>query len=246
VFADGYKRFVSETKLGFPTSDKSIRHNSEIIRLLLKEWAQIRFPLGSLEEWKISARNVDIPKEFEGVCLWTDSTDFPIMKRKGANNKDNFSYKLNRVGRRYLVIMDGSNVVRAVLGGYSPKVYDSHAIEIVKPWFEDQLAGAVILADQHFAAAGKSLRNVKIFSPIRKPNCKKRKRSLTDVQLLTQKQQSYNQKLAHLRARIEEPFGWISNHFKALDKPWELSMDQMDAAVTYALGCYSFLKINRL
>jgi hypothetical protein len=144
--------------------------------------------------------------------------------------------------------MDAKGEVRAVMGGYSPKVFDGHAVEMVKDWFDTMLEGAVIVGDQHFAWASKHLKKVKIYSPIKKPKQTKKKKNQGDLQdatVLTKRQQSFNDALAQLRARMEQPFGWLKGKFKSLELPWGESLDQMDCTVRFGLAVWTRMKQNR-
>jgi hypothetical protein len=54
-----------------------------------------------------------------------DSSDFPMQRRGKTSRKDpDWSYKLNRPGRRYMFLRDEKGKIRKIWGGYSPKVYD--------------------------------------------------------------------------------------------------------------------------
>ena len=68
--------------------------------------------------------------------------------------------------RTYLVIIDGSSVVRAVHEDYSPKLFDSHAVEFIKPEFEEKLAGAVVIGEHLFDHAFKNIKGVTIHAQV--------------------------------------------------------------------------------
>ena len=243
ITAIGYQALLKKIQLPYKISDKSLIHNTHVLRHLFSKWARTVIKLESCVEWKANSRSANVPASMPGVNLWTDSSDFKVQRSKGGRVKrSDHSFKLNRPGRRYLVFMDGKSHIRKVLGGYSPKVYDSHAVQLVKPWVEAHLTGGVVVADQHFATAAKDIKGVKFFVPHKKPyNSKKRLAAgdLQDVGTLPAKKKKFNDELAHLRARMEQPFGWIKTCFMMLDKPWREDLDQMDALVEFAFGVYT-------
>jgi hypothetical protein len=49
-----------------------------------------------------------------------------------------------------MVLADGKGVIRKLWGGYSPKIHDGNWLEIHKEWFEENLVGGVVVADNHF------------------------------------------------------------------------------------------------
>jgi hypothetical protein len=124
----------------------------------MANWGSSTVSLGSLPEWRACVRHVKFEKEVSKVCLWMDSTDFPKQKYRGCSTKEeDWSYKLNRPGRRYLVLRDGHGRIRKVWGGYSSKIYDGSLLELNREWFKENLANAGVIADQHFEWGKKKL-----------------------------------------------------------------------------------------
>ena len=240
LYAVGFQKIVKRAKLEFRPSDKALIHNAGIIRHLLSKWADSVIQLGGINDWNRSVANVRIPKELEGTCLWIDSTDFPKQRYRGWSKKGvDFSPKLNRPGRRYLVLADGLGKVRAVFGGYSPKIFDGHALLILKRWFEEKLQGAGVIGDQHFDWGGKKLNNVKFFTPFKNPPNSSEEKKMANAFVLTKEQQKFNNKLSRLRARIETPFAWIKKRFATLSNPWAEHEDLMDPVVMFAMAVYT-------
>jgi len=56
-----------------------------------------------------------------------------------------------------MFINDG-RVVRKIIGGYSPKIYDGKVLELNRDVFENIFAGATIVGDQHFQWGKKNLK----------------------------------------------------------------------------------------
>mgnify|MGYP006905790036 FL=1 len=113
-----------------------------------------------------------------------DSTDFALWgKRSTKRFNDNWSFKCNRPGRRYQVLMNLETRVIALWGGYSPKIYDGNWLESHKVWLEQELSGAVIIADCHYNWGVNHLNNITMLVPFEKKKTKKRKKSINNDQL---------------------------------------------------------------
>ena len=95
----GYQSILREIGIPFHITEKSLEHNSRLLRVVLAEWGEKRTPLESLAEWKKAASIANIPKALEGVCLWLDSTDIGLEKYEGWSSEDpSCSFKLKRPG----------------------------------------------------------------------------------------------------------------------------------------------------
>ncbi len=49
-----------------------------------------------------------------------------------------------------MILKDSKGKIRKMWGRYSPKLYDEHFLEVYKRWFEQNLKGVGVIADQHF------------------------------------------------------------------------------------------------
>ena len=58
---------------------------------------------------------------------------------------------------------------------------------------------------------------------------------------MTAAEQKYNSDIAHLRARVETPFGWLKATFRALEVPWAGELEQLDHLVAYASAIYNLV-----
>jgi hypothetical protein len=236
----GYKKLNSDVDIGSKLNHKSFQHNWGVIRKEIAKWAESTIDLGTAEDWDEAVEDVALPKEFENVNLWMDSTDFPKQRHKGGSRKDpDWSYKLNKPGRRFMFIRDGKGLIRKVWGGYSPKLYDGDFLDLMKGYLKEELNGAGIIADQHFDVGKKYLPSIKFFTPIKEPTTGKRKKRAESISKLTKEQVKWNKHLHALRARIESPFGIIKNLWKSLSKPWEEDDSALDALVWIAVGVYN-------
>lgn len=233
----GYQKLLKEVRFGTKLNHKSLEHNTEAIREVLAEWGKASVKLGSVNDWNTALRNVQLNKKLEGVNLWIDSTDFPMEKKKGRGPKDPYwSYKENTLGSRFMFILDGKGRIRKAWGGYSPKVYDSHFLEIQKDWIEENMSGAGFIADSHFKSASKLFKNIEIFTAYEEPSNGKRKQSGENIQKLTKEQQAWNKAIHSTRARVENPFGEIKTLFHACGNKWSDTKEQLDMLVWVAIG----------
>lgn len=221
-------------------SVKSLNHNIQALRPVLASWGEKQIHLGRLREWESAAANVHKPSDLADVSLWMDSTDFPLEKWHGCSKKGpEWSFKLNKPGRRFMVIRDATPQIIKLYGGYSPKVYDSDFLAVVKRDFERDFEGAAIIADTHFHSAAKKLQLVKLYTPYPPPPTKKRKREGQDVGMLNHAQQHWNEQIHLLRARVESTFGEMSMQFEALATPFGEGAEQLDHVVVTAAGVYN-------
>lgn len=238
----GFQNLLQEANFGSTFSDKSFRHNCHIILGLLEAWADTQLIFGQKRDWIAAARNVNRPAPFEKVVLWLDSFDVPKQNPSGWSKKDDdFSYKLNRYGSRYMCIRDGKGKVRKLWGGYTPKLYDSHFIKLKRKKFNKRMKGVHMIADQHFEYANESLTETKIWTNKKKEKSKKRKRdeSEDEDQILTKADTTYNATHNRLRNRVENIFGFVSNLFQSLKEPWAESDAQLDRLVFFAMAVYN-------
>lgn len=195
---------------------------------------------GDCEEWDQAAARIPKKGRLAKVNLWLDSFDLPMENPKGWSKKDtNFSYKLNRYGRRYMVAMDGLTGIRWVGGGYSPKVYDGTYMQLMRRELSEVMKGARVVADAHFVTAGEGYENTKFITPYPKPAGGKRRRSGEGVETLSKDKERFNIAQRELRARVEEPFGIIKQMFPILERPWREGKVELDGVVLMALAFHN-------
>jgi len=251
ITGKGYQKITNSIEnLGFKIWPRSVQVNSRRIRKALSGWGREQMPLGNITEWRKAMKHVAGVKHFPGLCLWMDSTDVKTENRKGKKKKEkNWSFKCNSRGRRYMVIVDGKGRIRKMWGGYSPKVYDGEFLKINQEWFENNLRGAGIIADQHFEA-GKKLKGVKFFTKKRINDESSENESeidenssdveidsdMQDLAVNTKKEKGYNKALYRLRARVEQPFSEMRAIFAILQQHWRESDEALDEMMYMAMG----------
>jgi hypothetical protein len=240
ITGEGYHHVLNHSKIPYKMNHKSFQHNAKKIRECLAAWGETKIVLGSIDDWKGAVRNVVVPKDLEGAMLWIDSTDFPREKKAGESRKGpQWSWKLNKPGRRFMTICDGKRRIRKIWGGYSPKIHDGNWLEIFKDWFEKNLVGAGILGDDHFSWGRKKIKGVKFFTPFRKPPRPRNPRPGQGRTKLTKAQKTFNSHLTALRARVESPYGSFKTMFAALGKPFAENEQQHDYLVLIAAGVHN-------
>jgi hypothetical protein len=237
----GYGKIKNQIKRWYSPSQISLQHNIKKCRELLCRWAVDHlFPPGDSKEWDKTAVVCRFKDDFKGANLWMDSSDFPKEGiRKYSRKGRDWSYKLNRPGRRYMVICDAKRRIRFKFGGYSCKTYDGDFLEAKKEFLELVLKDGVILADNHFSLGRKLFQNVKFLVNYKEKKDNSFDNSTEEVINLTKKQKEFNKKHRHARARVESPFADLKNKFKCFTKPFRDGDEQMDFAVTYAMGFHN-------
>jgi hypothetical protein len=112
--------------------------------------------------------------------------------------------------------------------GYSPKVHDGQYVEMRRDEFRRLFRGGRFVGDEHYAKLKRIMHDPVFEAPYR------------DNGALTAAQKKHNNDIAHLRARIEAPFGWLKSAFAALAVPWAGDLEQLDYLVAYASAIYNF------
>jgi hypothetical protein len=231
----GYITILRRVDVGFKITHKSYIHNCGIIRRVLYNWAKTRIITESATEWDATAVNFPKRKGLQKVNLVMDSSDFQLIGRSSVSRKDpSWSHKLNAPGQRFQMMIDASGRAQALWGGYSPKVYDGDWIKIMKEVLVKDFPAGHVIADTHYETANRTLKEINchkllaFYHPIAKPRGrKKKKRKREDnesfaedpsygVKVLTAKQKQWNNNVAHVRSRVESPFGLIKLKWKAL------------------------------
>jgi len=138
------------------------------LRRTFANWGREQIQLGTYGDWKMAARRIPLKKPFKSALFWMDSSDFPLIKRKGVGRKSTqWSFKLNRPGRRYMFLQDGRGHFQRLWGGYSPKLFDGDFLDLKRRWLEEKLSGSGVVADNHFAWGKKNLKKVEFLTPFR-------------------------------------------------------------------------------
>ena len=95
IFRISYAQLKKKISQWLPMSNTALQHNVKMIRKALLEWARsviIPDDLGRLERL---AKKVHRPVPCQNVCLFHDSSDFPVSgKRSVHKNKKKWSQKL--------------------------------------------------------------------------------------------------------------------------------------------------------
>lgn len=236
----GFNTLASDTKSWLYQSNVSLPHNAERIILSLQEWGEQQIKLGNSIEWELAARSVPRSGSLKNVNLWMDSTDFPKQKKRGKGPASkHWSFKLNRPGRRFMVLRDGRRRVRKLWGGYRPKIHDAVFLEVERRALQKELKGAVVVADTHFSVGKKLFSDPKFITPPTPVDESDPSAAQISDKTLTKKERRDNTAIHALRARVEQPFGLIKTWWECLKNPWSGSDNLLDAVVVLAFGCYN-------
>jgi hypothetical protein len=226
-------------------SHKSMLHNGKILRDSLANWADTNIVLGNADTWNAAAVNSNFPPSLKDANLWVDSVDIKlkgICSRKGPG----WSYKLNHQGVRWLTVADARRRVRALLGPHSPKLHDGSYMETHKEEIKRDYVGGRFVADNHFQKAKRifdpdlSGDNIKFYTNF----SKKRKGTVAepadneDVEKVTNANIRFNRDHQGVRARVETPYAWIKNTFKAMNM-WAESEAQLHMLLKIAIAIHN-------
>lgn len=118
ITGEGYNKILKELEdLGFTYNPKSYKYNTKSIRRTLAKWRRKKVKLGVKSEWEQSMKKVAGRQRFPDLCFWIDSTDFAMCNKGGKKRKDeNWSFKCNSKGRRYMILRDGKGRIRKMWG----------------------------------------------------------------------------------------------------------------------------------
>ena len=239
----GYSKLASSTSSWLKLPGPTIDHNLKQIRKALHDHVLSKMQYGSASEWDRRANRVEKSNELEDVNLWCDSTDFPLKGSRKASTKDlMWSYKLNKLGLRFLAVFDAKGEVRFISPGYSPKIYDGHWLDMNRPLLEEKFKGATVIADTHFEKGESMFNNLSFKTPIREPRGKKRRSDGVEVPQLNQGSESYNRSHKRLRSRVELPFARMEQIFSIVSEPFYDGEDQLEYLIM--IGCGIINRMN--
>ena len=215
----------------------SLRTNYQRIRrklhdLIIGNWIKY----GDVNEWDRNSARIEKSNDFQDVNLWADSTDYPITGTRSMSRKDLFwSYKCNGAGVRVLTLHDGKGKVKYLSPLYSPKLYDSHWLEMKRDLLEENFPGATIIADTHFSQGRELFTKVNFKTPIPEPRPRKRRIDGAEIPQLNQASANFNAEHRRIRSRVEQPYARIKRTFRILEEPFSEGIVQLESIV--AIGC---------
>ncbi len=242
ILARSYPFMFAEITLPHRIGVKTLQVNVKRIRLAIRDWAKEQIFLGTRQYWDAAVENIPFPPFMRSVRFWLDSSDYKIQRKKGRGRKsEHWSGKLGRPARRFMMLVLGDGCVAYIWGGYSPKVYDGHHVEIFKQWYNANFNGLAVVADGHFYSVARELRECTMIAP--KPD-HSAPDPVTGANLsrLTQEEQARNAHIRTIRARVEITFASILNLVSSLKHPWAEQLSELDATVTIGVGIHNFRK----
>jgi len=231
-----YNDVAKACKSFLKIAGSSLAHNHQLVRKTLYEYCLKKIEVGEVTEWNKNARNIPKSNSFSDVNLWIDSSDFPIAGANKTNTKDlMWSWKLNKLGARFMVICDGKNKIRFISPYYSPKLYDGHWVQMNKFFLEQNFQEAVFIGDSHFEQGKNLFDNISFVTPVQ--GVSEEQRSDGEVRpSLNQKSINFNTEHRRIRAKIENPFGTLEKKYKILEEPFNERLLQLEYLVV--IGCF--------
>jgi len=135
---DSVHQHKEKTKIGWiPEAESTMRRNiHRILKNIGDQWVCKYVYIGSKKDWKDAANESGIPKDLKGSLLLLDSFDKKICRSKESPQEDEWwSGKISHRAARYQEIQDFSGFINFISPAYSPKVYDSHWVQVKKTGF---------------------------------------------------------------------------------------------------------------
>jgi hypothetical protein len=191
-YAVGYNELFQCIKKWIGCSSRSLCHNVHILCHVHKKWGKLQVPLGTLSRWKCTACNLNLQGAVAGGCLWMDSFNVRLAGKHRASCKEpSWSYKANLPAQRFMALSDAHGCFHMLWGGYSPKVYDGEFLKMQRQFIEEELAGATVLADNHFKWGKANFHSIKFMTTV----AQRRGRRETGESLatLTQEEETHKQ-----------------------------------------------------
>lgn len=172
-----------------------------------------------------------LARSIEDANLLMDSTDCPIVTAPDRGPQTEYwSGKSNCNAQRFMVITDFQGRIQEVFGGYSPKVYDAHFVQIMKSHFVKNYSKAIFLADNHFSSVNDYFEYPKFYCPTRETNTNSDSvdpETQEGLNTLTKKQQMKNNAIRVARGKVERPFAVTKTKFQALEEKWKEELPQL-------------------
>jgi Transposase DDE domain len=176
-----------------------------------------------------------------------------------SQKASSWSYKLNAPEQRFQLLSDATGYIRGLWGGYSPKIYDGDWVQLMKYDLAQEYPGSHIIADTHYEKGNQIMKEInvhhaiKFYTPYSKPRGRKRKARPEEDEAalkakdpsfgltkLTKEQEVWNPRIAHVRARIETPFGRIKIKWKGLGTVFYDGEIQQTYLFFIAVGAQNF------
>lgn len=217
----------------------SIENNINQIRFSLFGWARAIIVPGDFTEWKTAVRNVPLAPSIEDANLLIDSTDLHIQNDSSRGpSSEYWSGKEGCPAIRFMIIYDFKGKVRAVIGGYSPKVYDGALVHILHPFLYSCFSEGVFLADTHFNVVNKYFTIPKFHCTVpEKGNNASigEPEEAINLSVATKKQLAKNKAIKGARGKVEKGIADCIKPFKSLQVKWR--DDVIHLTYTFFIAC---------
>jgi hypothetical protein len=119
------------------------------------------------------------------------------------------------------MICDGVGRIQRLWEGHSPKLYDGEWVQVMANELAEQFRSAHIITDTHYETANKTMKTLRfdehIYFYTLVVKLRRRPKKIPGLHtnesrglhVLTKEQQVWNTWIAHVRTRVEHPFGLI-------------------------------------
>ena len=220
-------------------SNEAIQHNVKVVRQALGKWAATIITADDAGRLGRVASKTQRPPPLDSVVLWIDSTDFRVKgKRSIHKDKTLWSYKLKAPGRRWLTVTNAKGQVQWVEGPYLPTQYDGDLAVLNVVALDGLFGKSHMIGDNHFKKAGEFFSKITLFTNISKGGRPKRVNGVKIPVTLSKEEEEMNEKISLVRGKVEAPYGWVKQHFMALNKPFFESAKQHHYLVKYSFAVH--------
>jgi hypothetical protein len=227
----------------FIQSNTSIQHNVKKARKKMFGWANTILKPSHFQVRKRAASKASRPPPCQHVTLWVDSTDFPITGRKTVRKKDpRWSQKLKRPARRWMVVTDAKTRTQFIAGPHQPTEYDGDILQYHAKTIDETFGGETMIGDTHYGTGVKCLKKVRMIAPKSAAGRPKIVDKKKVKRQLSEEDTKINDTISGVRARCENPFGWVEQCFEALSVPFAEDEMQHNFLVHVAFACHRLMK----
>jgi len=131
-----------------------------------------------------------------------------------------------------LILRAANNSIVWLSPGYSPKIYDSDALQYYRNELEPKLNGIGIFGDEHFSAANKYFPTWKFYCP---HTTKGRRIGDSNIpKLLSNEKKTWNNKQKEARAVVEQDFAALKQKWQCLCSLFQEGILVLDQVVRAA------------
>ena len=234
-----YEKLRLKASCRYDVPKKTLVHNVKQARLVLNRWSRRVLQPSQPDDLLLRApHGRGHPPRFAKVGLWVDTSDFQKQGYAGISKKGrDWSHKLNRAGRRWMVITDANGTAQYISGPHSPKEYDGDILIGASIDVKAHFPGVDMIGDNHFRKAQPFLQPANLFTPVSAAGRPRMVNGVRVKRTLTPEQETANAEVHAHRARVEWPYGLVKGKWRALGTLFREDEVQHDCLVRTAFAC---------